>query len=413
MDIDMTRVTRRGPRIPIVLGVPRGTEDQSYVPTGAHVARVRERARDLGVGSLHGEVDGSEFGGLNVNLNSAEFGPPFASENQTEIGPGVASINLRGSGRKNDGCPNGPQIDAANLVAHDDIQPNTDPAGVLKNPTTNVNNFAANVPKSTWASLFGTATEGSLPYTLPKAIGDKIVVIPTEEVIDQGIRVWENSLVGQLIDAKLPYSVIQRLVEKICGKIEMPIITILENDLICFQFRRSKSVEWILSRGPWHLGGKPMLFRKWTPAIVPESFVFNSVPVWITLGKLPMELWTEAGLAVVAGAVGKPISLDLATKERRRLSYARVCVELEGGSNMPSEITVNLRGVEFNVSVNYEWKPRKCNLCGAFGHSSSKCSRSEESKTIQEEVVHKGDDVYSEPCGEVVLEAFKQLEEGE
>ncbi|TYK29695.1 hypothetical protein E5676_scaffold3607G00010 [Cucumis melo var. makuwa] len=46
MDIDMTQVTRRGPRISIVLGVPRGTEDQSYVPTGAHVARVRERARD-------------------------------------------------------------------------------------------------------------------------------------------------------------------------------------------------------------------------------------------------------------------------------------------------------------------------------------------------------------------------------
>uniref|UniRef100_A0A9I9E6E6 Uncharacterized protein n=1 Tax=Cucumis melo TaxID=3656 RepID=A0A9I9E6E6_CUCME len=46
MDIDMTRATRRGPRIPIVLGVPRDTEDQSYVPTGAHVARVRERARD-------------------------------------------------------------------------------------------------------------------------------------------------------------------------------------------------------------------------------------------------------------------------------------------------------------------------------------------------------------------------------
>ncbi|TYK26557.1 hypothetical protein E5676_scaffold313G001580 [Cucumis melo var. makuwa] len=36
----------RGPRIPTVLGVPRGTEDQSYVPTGAHVARVQERARN-------------------------------------------------------------------------------------------------------------------------------------------------------------------------------------------------------------------------------------------------------------------------------------------------------------------------------------------------------------------------------
>ncbi|TYK09508.1 hypothetical protein E5676_scaffold53329G00010 [Cucumis melo var. makuwa] len=43
MDIDMTR---QGPRIPTVLGVPRDIEDQSYVLTGAHVARVRERARD-------------------------------------------------------------------------------------------------------------------------------------------------------------------------------------------------------------------------------------------------------------------------------------------------------------------------------------------------------------------------------
>ncbi|KAA0031893.1 hypothetical protein E6C27_scaffold218G00100 [Cucumis melo var. makuwa] len=34
MDIDMTRV------------LPRDTEDQIFVPTGAHVARVRERARD-------------------------------------------------------------------------------------------------------------------------------------------------------------------------------------------------------------------------------------------------------------------------------------------------------------------------------------------------------------------------------
>ena len=46
MYIDVTRVTRRGPRIPILLGVLWDTEDQIYVPTGAHVARVRERARD-------------------------------------------------------------------------------------------------------------------------------------------------------------------------------------------------------------------------------------------------------------------------------------------------------------------------------------------------------------------------------
>ncbi|TYK28312.1 uncharacterized protein E5676_scaffold600G001370 [Cucumis melo var. makuwa] len=161
-----------------------------------------------------------------------------------------------------------------------------------------------------------------------------------------------------------------------------------------------------------------MLLRKWTPSIVPESFVFTSVPVWIKLGRIPMELWTEAGLTVVASDVGKPLTLDLATKERCRLSYARVCIELDVNSHMPAEITVSLKGVDFIVSVNYEWKPRKCNLCCAFEHSSGKCPRSVENSVLQEVVVSKiilgkRDELDSETCGEVVLESFKQLEEGE
>ena len=66
-----------------------------------------------------------------------------------------------------------------------------------------------------------------------------------------------------------------------------------------------------------------MLLRKWTPCIIPESFIFYYVPIWIKVGRIPMELWTESGLVVIASVVGKPLSLDLATMERRRLSYAR------------------------------------------------------------------------------------------
>lgn len=69
-----------------------------------------------------------------------------------------------------------------------------------------------------------------------------------------------------------------------------------------------------------------MLLRKWTLGIVLEYFVFNSVLVWITLGRIPMKLWTEAGLAVVASVMNKLIILDLTIKERCSLSYACVCV---------------------------------------------------------------------------------------
>ena len=86
------------------------------------------------------------------------------------------------------------------------------------------NGLKNNGTKSTWASLFGTSSEGSLPYTPPKAIGDKVVVVPPEEVIAQGIQVWGNSLVGQLIDAKVPYSIIYWLIEKFGGKLRCPLL---------------------------------------------------------------------------------------------------------------------------------------------------------------------------------------------
>lgn len=62
----------------------------------------------------------------------------------------------------------------------------------------------------------------------------KIVVILHEQVVAQGVKVWENSLVWQIIDAKVPYVIVQRLIEKLWGKFEMSTITILENDLIPF-----------------------------------------------------------------------------------------------------------------------------------------------------------------------------------
>ena len=186
----------------------------------------------------------------------------------------------------------------------------------------------------------------------------------------------------------------------------------MENGLICFQFKRLNSIEWILSRGPWH------------PGIVPETFVFDLVHVWIKLGRILLELWTDASLAIVASAIGKPLSFDLATKERRRLSYACICVELNVDNTMPAEITVNRRGEEFIVTVTYEWKPRKCNLCRSFGHSQSTCPKEVGNEVGKKEAISNEDPVKEvvptkevvttcEKFGGVVLGSFQHLEEGE
>lgn len=46
------------------------------------------------------------------------------------------------------------------------------------------------------------------PFISPTIMGPKIVVVPSEEVVALGVKVWANYLVGHIIDAKKTYVVI-------------------------------------------------------------------------------------------------------------------------------------------------------------------------------------------------------------
>ncbi|CAK9313761.1 unnamed protein product [Citrullus colocynthis] len=62
-------------------------------------------------------------------------------------------------------------------------------------------------------------------------------------------------------------------------------------------------------------------------------------------------MWMDRGLVVIASAIGNPVALDAATKERRRLLFASVCVEVSGESVMPPSVTIRIRGQDFIVPI--------------------------------------------------------------
>lgn len=63
-------------------------------------------------------------------------------------------------------------------------------------------------------------------------------------------------------------------------------------------------------------------------------------PVWIKLWNVPMELFTPEVIACIASAVRKPLYLDKATEERRRV--ARVCVEINRGRTPLKSLEVDV-----------------------------------------------------------------------
>lgn len=96
-----------------------------------------------------------------------------------------------------------------------------------------------------------------------------------------------------------------------------------------------------------------MFLCRLTLGIVPQSFIFYSIPVWVKLSHIPLELWTPRGLSVIASGLGTSLCLDKAIEDQSRLSYAWVRIEIRAYSTFPTSINIWIRGVLFTTVVDY------------------------------------------------------------
>ncbi|XVE63318.1 hypothetical protein DITRI_Ditri07aG0010400 [Diplodiscus trichospermus] len=100
------------------------------------------------------------------------------------------------------------------------------------------------------------------------------------------------------------------------------------------------------------------------------------LPVWMQLGNIPLELFTQTGISYIARALRNPLYMDRFTTSQQRLAFAKVCVEVEATSELPACIEVELRdGSIVPVKVEVPWMPLKCKQCGIFGHGAKTCPK--------------------------------------
>lgn len=92
---------------------------------------------------------------------------------------------------------------------------------------------------------------------------------------------------------------------------------------------------------------------------------------WVKVHKLPFESWTAESFSRIESAIGKPLYDDLTT-EKRRIDYARICVEIDAKTDLPNEIQIMIRGDSVVVLVEYQWLSNKCSECNVFCHSCQK-----------------------------------------
>lgn len=76
-----------------------------------------------------------------------------------------------------------------------------------------------------------------------------------------------------------------------------------------------------------------------------------------------MELFTNDGISHIVSNVVISLLMDKAAEIRNRLSFARICVEVDKDAFFPSSIYGNIKGFgSIEVAAVYPWKPRHCSI---------------------------------------------------
>ncbi|KAG5602307.1 hypothetical protein H5410_033677 [Solanum commersonii] len=131
----------------------------------------------------------------------------------------------------------------------------------------------------------------------------------------------------------------------------------------------SKTIFYITQRG-WSY---PMRTLKWDPSFDPEEETTTTI-AWTSFLELPPIFFVKEAVFSLASVVGKPMQVDMATKNQSRPSCARVKVEVDLLSDFPKRIKIGVRKqstgevVEKWIRIKYDYVPKYCTTCKLQGH---------------------------------------------
>ncbi|KAL0913108.1 hypothetical protein M5K25_016540 [Dendrobium thyrsiflorum] len=184
---------------------------------------------------------------------------------------------------------------------------------------------------------------------------------------------WSLALVGYSLGRRPFYETLLKAIRKSwILKGTLKLISLSEGFFL-FKFSTLEDYEMVWARGAWFILGKPFIFQKWTPHFSPKREEFNTVHIWFKIHDLPLCCWTPVGISKIATKIGIPMAVDALTASKSRLTYARVCVQVDSTATYPKQIPISVTGKLFNLKIEYEWKPELCGLCKSFNHSTTSC----------------------------------------
>ncbi|XP_062116638.1 uncharacterized protein LOC133830640 [Humulus lupulus] len=156
-------------------------------------------------------------------------------------------------------------------------------------------------------------------------------------------------------------------------------IGLLKHGLFIVRFTSMENRDKVLAGGYYFFDRKPLMIKAWDPNVCLQKDDIRSIPIWIQIHNLDLIYWGTRSLFKIVGQIGKPLREYLATKNRDRLQFARVMVEVSVSQAFPSSISfMNESSELICLDIHYEWKPTFCSKCKSMGHDDMVCRKQQQ-----------------------------------
>nr|GEW08462.1 hypothetical protein [Tanacetum cinerariifolium] len=102
----------------------------------------------------------------------------------------------------------------------------------------------------------------------------------------------------------------------------------------------------VLKSGPWMINNVPLVLNVWELVIWLEKIKPSTIPIWVCVYGIMLELCNGNGIGKIMSGIGKPMLMDKLTRERclkklGKLDFARVLVEVSAGKDLPRFLKID------------------------------------------------------------------------
>lgn len=113
----------------------------------------------------------------------------------------------------------------------------------------------------------------------------------------------------------------------------------------------------------------PMVLKHWEPNFNFKRDMIRIILVWVELPNLLFPLWGASSLGKIGSAIGRPLFMGECTANKLGISFARILVEIDITKKQKDNIIIkDNEGNRFEQQLEFEWKPKYCDVCQKVGH---------------------------------------------